>query len=100
MNSVYVINKGIGKPIVFRGLKGQWISWLCSGLLILLLLFALCYIAGAPLIICLLFISMAGALLFYLVYKYNSKYGEHGLMKQMAHRVTPKRILCDQLFCK
>jgi hypothetical protein len=100
MNGVYQINKGVGKPIVFKGLKGQWIGWLGGGLLMLLLLFALCYIAGAALIVCVAFIVLAGALLFYVVYKYNVKYGEHGLMKEMAARVTPKRIVCDQLFSK
>jgi hypothetical protein len=100
MNSVYAINKGVGKPIVFKGLKGQWIGWLCGGLLMLLLLFALCYIAGAALFICVAFVVIAGAILFYLVYKLNKQYGEHGLMKGMAARVTPKRIVCDQLFCK
>ncbi len=100
MNSVYQINKGVGKPIVFKGLKGQWIAWLCGGLLILLLLFALCYIAGMALVVCVAFVVLAGAMLFYMVYKFNNKYGEHGLMKEMAKRVTPKRIVCDQLFCK
>lgn len=100
MNSVYQINKGVGKPIVFKGLKGQWISWLCGGLVALLLVFALCYIAGTPLIFCLALVATGGACLFYFVYKYNNRYGEHGLMKTMALRVTPKRIVCDQLFYK
>jgi uncharacterized integral membrane protein len=100
MNSVYQVNKGVGKPIVFKGLKGKWITWLCVGLLMLLLLFALCYIAGAPLIFCVALVATGGVALFYFVYKYNNKYGEHGLMKKMAARVTPKRIVCDQLFCK
>ena len=100
MNSVYQINKGVGKPIVFKGLKGQWIGWLCGGLIVLLLIFALCYIAGAPLIFCMAFIAIGGVALFYFVYKCNNKYGEHGLMKKMAALVTPKRIVCDQLFCK
>lgn len=100
MNSVYQINKGVGKPIVFKGLKGQWITWLCGGLLLLLLLFALCYVAGAPLILCLALVATGGASLFYFVYKYNNRYGEHGFMKKMALRVTPKRIVCDQQFCK
>lgn len=100
MNSVYAINKGVAKPIVFKGLKGQWISWLCGGLLILLLLFALCYIAGAALVVCVVFVVLAGAVLFYVVYQFNKKYGEYGLMKEMAARVTSKRIVCDQLFCR
>jgi hypothetical protein len=100
MTSVYAINKGVGKPIVFRGLKGQWISWFWGGLLLLLLCFALCYIAGVALIVCLVLVAIGGIGLFYTVYKLNKSYGEHGFMKQMAARMTPKRIACDQLFCK
>jgi hypothetical protein len=100
MNSVYQINKGVGKPIVFKGLKGQWIVWLCAGLLLLLLLFALFYIAGFSLAICIGCVLIFGALLFYVVYTYNSRYGEHGLMKELARRSLPKRIVCDQMFDK
>ncbi|MES2006372.1 MAG: DUF4133 domain-containing protein [Bacteroidota bacterium] len=100
MNSVYQINKGVGKPIVFKGLKGQWIGWLCGGLLMLLLVFALCYISGVSLSVCVAFVAIAGALLFYIVYNYNNKYGEYGLLKEIATRVTPKRIVCDKLFCQ
>jgi hypothetical protein len=36
MASVYQINKGVGKPIVFRGLKAQYIAYLAVGLVVLL----------------------------------------------------------------
>jgi hypothetical protein len=38
--SVYKINKGINKPIEFKGLKAQYIAYLGAGLITLLILFA------------------------------------------------------------
>ena len=45
-NSVYKINKGINKPIEFKGLKAQYIWWLGGGIVCLLLLFAILYFIG------------------------------------------------------
>ena len=45
-NSVYKINKGINKPVEFRGLKAQYIWYLGGGLVILLILFAILYVIG------------------------------------------------------
>ena len=46
MNSVYAINKGVHQPIVFKGLKGQWILYLAGGLVALFwfLLFVICWV--------------------------------------------------------
>jgi len=40
-NSIYQINKGINKPIEFKGLKAQYIWYLGGGLVALLVLFAI-----------------------------------------------------------
>lgn len=98
MSSVYIINKGVNKPVVFRGLKAQYIWWLAIGLGGLLVLFALMYIAGVPVVICMVIILLAGSLLFYYVYRMNHRYGEHGMMKALAKKSTPKWINCNQLF--
>ena len=92
MSSVYAINKGVGKPIVFKGLQAQWIWWLGGGIAALLLLFALMYILGVNLIICVVVIIGSGALLFIGVYRLSRKYGEHGLMKEMARKSVPKAL--------
>ena len=42
-NSVYQINKGINKPIEFKGLKAQYIWYLGGGLVALLILFAISF---------------------------------------------------------
>lgn len=92
MSSVYHINKGINKPVEFRGLKAQYIWWLGIGLCFLLLLFALMYICGVPVFISLLLIAILGTILFRYVYKLSRTHGEHGLMKKMAARSIPKSI--------
>jgi hypothetical protein len=87
--SVYPINKGINKPIEFKGLKAQYIWWLGGGLLALLILFAILYIAGVNTFICLFIIVGAATALFMQVYTLSRKYGEHGMMKTLAKRSIP-----------
>lgn len=89
MERTFVINKGINKPIEFKGIKGQYIAYLAAGLLILLLLFAILYVVGVPALICVLFVVAAGTVLFITVIKYSHKYGEHGLLKEAAWRKLP-----------
>jgi hypothetical protein len=87
--SVYSINKGINKPIEFKGLKAQYIWYLGGGLLVLLILFAILYISGVNTFICLLLIVSCATALFLHVYKLSRKYGEHGMMKALARRSIP-----------
>jgi len=91
-NSVYKINKGINKPVEFRGLKAQYIWYLGGGLLILLVLFAILYICGVNTFVCLGLILVLGTLLFIYVYHLSHKYGEHGMMKNVARRSVPKLV--------
>ncbi|WPU94802.1 DUF4133 domain-containing protein [Mucilaginibacter sabulilitoris] len=86
---VYQINKGINKPIEFKGLKAQYIGYLAGGLVGLLVLFAVLYIVGLPVYICLLVIGALGSLLFLQVYKLSHKYGQYGLMKRSARNYLP-----------
>lgn len=85
----YLINKGVNRPLEFKGLKAQYIAYLAAGLLALLLLFAILYFIGLPTVLCLLFVITAGTALFVFVMRFSSKYGEHGLMKEAAWRKTP-----------
>ena len=91
-NSVYQINKGINKPIEFKGLKAQYIWWLGGGLVALLILFAILYICGVNVIICLAVIVSLSTGLFIYVYKLSRIYGEFGLMKKVAKKGVPKVI--------
>src|SRR4051812_23212639 len=43
---IYQINRGVNKPIEFKGLKAQYIGYLGGGLVVLLILFAILYLIG------------------------------------------------------
>jgi len=89
MNSVYKINKGINKPIEFKGLKAQYIGYLGIGVILLLIIFAVIYISGINMFVCLGIILLLGTLLFMGVYKLSDTYGQHGLLKKLAKRNIP-----------
>src|SRR6185312_639988 len=91
-NSVYQINKGINKPIEFKGLKAQYIWYLGGGLVVLLIFFAIIYIVGVNVFICLALIFSISTALFMYVYKIRRTYGEFGLMKKVARKAVPKVI--------
>lgn len=92
MASVYSINKGINKPVVFKGLKAQYIWYLGGGLILLLIVFAVLYICGVNTFVCLALILILGGFLVGYVYKLSSKYGQHGMMKKVAKRSIPNTI--------
>lgn len=89
MSSVYTVNKGINKPIEFKGLKAQYIAYLAIGLIGLLVLFAILYIVGVNMFVCLGITIVLGTALFMTVNRMSTKYGEHGLIKKMAKRKIP-----------
>ena len=92
MSSVYQINKGINKPIEFKGLKAQYIWYLGGGLLVLLILFAILYIAGVNSFICIAVIVSCATALFMYVYRLSRRYGQYGMMKAVARRSLPRVI--------
>lgn len=94
MSSVYQINKGVGRPIEFRGLKAQYIWWLGGGVLGCLFVFALLYIAGVSLMVCVPFVLGIGGWWFWFVYRVNARYGEHGFMKAIAKKQIPTAVKC------
>lgn len=93
MSSVYVINKGVSKPIVFKGLKAQYIAYLAVGLVLLLLGFVLGYLLGADLYLLLPMVLGVGTLLFWSVFRLSQRFGEHGLMKFFARRSLPSVLV-------
>ncbi|MCD8739076.1 DUF4133 domain-containing protein [Mucilaginibacter roseus] len=86
---MYQINKGINRPIEFKGLKAQYIGYLGGGLVALLILFAVLYLCGAAVWLCTLVITGLAGALFYHVFGLSHRYGEHGLMKRNARRYLP-----------
>jgi len=92
MSLVYQINKGMGKPIVFKGFQGQYITYLASGMVLLLVGFTIGYIAGMPLYVLLPLVVLLGAGLLLGVGKLSKRFGVHGLAKFMARRGLPSYV--------
>ena len=90
--SVYHIHKGINRPIVFRGLRAQYILYAGGILVGDLLLFAILYISGVSSWICLPFTITLAAAGILAVYRLSHRYGEFGLLKHRAARRLPPAL--------
>ncbi|WP_026968188.1 DUF4133 domain-containing protein [Algoriphagus terrigena] len=88
----YKINKGVNKPIEFKGLKSQYIAYLAAGLCMTLVVFGFAYALGVSMLLCLGIAVSLGTLLCWIVFSLNARFGEHGLMKQMARRQIPASL--------
>lgn len=91
-NSVYQINKGIMRPVEFKGLKAQYIWYLGAGVVCLLIIYAVMYFIGINDFVCVAVILSLGGALVHRLYAMSNTYGEHGLMKQLARRSVPKVV--------
>jgi hypothetical protein len=89
----YNVNRGIGKPAEFKGLKSQYLFIFAGGLLGLFIVFVVMYMAGVDQWICIIFGITAASILVYGVFHLNRKYGEHGLMKAQARRNHPRYVI-------
>jgi hypothetical protein len=94
------INKGIGKPAEFKGLKSQYLFIFCGGLLGLFVLFVIMYMAGINQWICIGFGVASALILVYGTFYLNNRYGEHGLMKLQARRNHPKYVISRRNFSR
>lgn len=95
MSSVYQINKGVNRPIEFRGLKGQYITYLAVGLVALLLLFMTLYMAAVPIYVDMGIVGSCGYFLFSVTSRLSSKYGRYGLLRKSTYHRVPAAILCN-----
>jgi hypothetical protein len=89
----YNVNRGIGKPAEFKGLKSQYLFIFAGGLPGLFVVFVVMYMAGVSQWICIIFGVTAASILVYGTFHLNTKYGEHGLMKAQARRNHPRYVI-------
>jgi hypothetical protein len=89
----YPINRGIGKPAEFQGLKSQYLFIFAGGLLGLFVVFVVMYMAGVNQWMCIIFGVTATLALVYGTFHLNAKYGEHGLMKAQARHNHPRYVI-------
>ncbi len=100
----FTINKGINKPVEFKGLKSQYLFIFAGGLLAVIILFMVMYMSGVPQSICIGFAVLTAPLLTWQTFSLNKKYGTHGLMKRQAVKRYPRRMINRRrvlkLFCQ
>jgi bacteriorhodopsin len=89
----FSINKGIGKPAEFKGLKSQYLFIFAGGLLGLFIVFVVMYMAGIDQWMCIVFGVTAALTLVYGTFYLNNKYGEYGLMKAQSKRNHPRYVI-------
>jgi len=91
-NSIYEINKGINRPIEFKGLKAQYIWYLGGGMVLVFLFYVILYSSKVNTFVTLALTGILGGGIFTSVYHLSSTYGEHGLTKALAKGRVPKII--------
>lgn len=89
----YSINKGIGRPAEFKGLKSQYLFIFAGGLLAVFIVFVIMYMIGINQMVCIGFGAITAGTLVWGTFYLNDKYGEHGLMKVQATKNHPRFII-------
>ena len=80
------MNRGIGKPVEFKGLKSQYLFIFAGGLLAVFVVFIILFMAGVNQWVCIGFIVSASLLLVWQTFRLNARYGTYGLMKIAARK--------------
>jgi len=96
----YSVNKGIGKPAEFKGLKSQYLFIFAGGLLCLFVVFVIMYMAGIGQWVCIAFGITSASVLIYGTFYLNNRYGEYGLMKLQARRNHPRYVINRRNFSR
>lgn len=91
--SDFEINKGVGREVEFKGLRAQYLFIFAFGLLAVFVVFVIMYTAGIGQWTCIGFGVSATTAVVWLTFSLNRRFGSHGLMKLLAARQHPRRIL-------
>lgn len=92
--SDYQLNKGVNKPVEFKGLVGsRYLFLLLGGLGGVLLGYIALHVAGVNSYLSLPLAIGGGFGWVTRVFALSAKYGEHGAMKQQAKKRQPARIV-------
>lgn len=89
MATVFEINKGINRSVMFKGVKAQYILYLVIAVLLLLFLFAILYFLGCNIYIILAIVIPLGAFIISYIQRMSNKYGASGLAKKLAQQRLP-----------
>lgn len=91
--SDFEINKGVGREVEFKGLRAQYLFIFAFGLLAVFVVFVIMYTAGIGQWTCIGCGVSAATAVVWLTFSLNRRFGSHGLMKLLAARQHPRRIL-------
>ena len=91
--SDFEINKGVGREVEFKGLRAQYLFIFAFGLLAVFVVFVIMYTPGIEQWTCIGFGVSAATAVVWLTFSLNRRFGSHGLMKLLAARQHPRRIL-------
>lgn len=91
--SDFEINKGVGREVEFKGLRAQYLFIFAFGLLAVFVVFVIMYTAGIGQWVCIGFGVSAATVVVWLTFSLNRRFGSHGLMKLLAARQHPRRII-------
>ncbi|MEE0990601.1 MAG: DUF4133 domain-containing protein [Paludibacteraceae bacterium] len=89
--ATYQVNRGVGKPVEFFGLRSQYVIYFVF-LVLLVLLFSFILTILLDVMGALLIGVIAFLLAICSCFKLNNKFGEHGLMQLMASKKVVKHI--------
>jgi hypothetical protein len=89
----YSVNRGVNKPVQFKGLQGQYIAWVAGAVGAMLVLFGILYVAGTSAYVCVPLVLGLGALVIVRIYRMNKRFGQFGMMKWTARRGVPKVLV-------
>jgi hypothetical protein len=90
-NTIYTVHKGISRPIIFKGLKGQYILYAGGIIAGDLILFAILY-AGINTYCSTLLCGALGIIGILFIYRCSNRYGEHGLAIKKAAQKVPRTL--------
>jgi hypothetical protein len=90
---IFHINKGINRPVEFRGLKAQYIGYLAACIGGAMLGFGVLYACEVSLYICTPSALGLGGWAAARVFRMSKRYGQYGLMKRGARRRMPVALL-------
>ena len=98
--ALYSINKGIGRSPEFKGLRSRYLFIFAGGLLAVLIVFMVLYMAGVNQWICIALGIVSASVLVWATFRLNARYGEWGLMKMQAARNHPRYIINRKRFLR
>lgn len=91
--SQYGVNKGVGRKVEFKGLTAQYLFIFAGGLLSIVILVMVFYMAGVDQMFCIVLGLVTASLVVWGTFRMNKTYGPHGLMKCLAAKQHPRRII-------